>query len=154
MTKHRFRDRALPEIALAALLCSLTGCALHWPWHHKPPPKPAPLHVLTIAPAAGSDTVSSIAQSWDRNTLQLDLTAAGAQGAAILTPPAKGWPMRLEFRVQPGGLAMLQVRGVQEQTFVVPAQGAPLLLKLSPSVYDAATERITLQWSAAEDSGR
>jgi hypothetical protein len=154
MTRDRFRDRAVPHVALAALLCSLGGCALHWPWHRRPPPKPEPLHVLTVAPAAGADTVSSIAQVWDRNTLQLDLTAAGAQGAATLTPPAKGWPVRLEFRVQPGGLAKLQVRGAQEQTFVVPAQGAPLLLKLSPSVYDAATERITLQWSAADDSAR
>jgi hypothetical protein len=154
MTKDRIRARALRHVALAALLCSLGGCALHWPWHHRPPPKPEPLHVLTVAPGAGSDTVASIAQSWDRNTLLLDLTAAGPQGAATLTPPAKGWPMRLEFRVQPGGLGKLQVRGAQEQTFVVPAQGAPLLLKLAPSVYDASTERITLLWSAADDSAR
>ena len=62
--------------------------------------------------------------------------------------------MRLEFRVQPGSVAQLEVRARSACVFVVPAQGAPLLLKLAPGVYDADTAQITLQWSAADDSAR
>ena len=98
--------------------------------------------MLTIAPGAGRETVSSIAQFWDRNTLQLDLTAAGAQGARHADTAGQGLAgaagvSRAARRARDSWKCAVR----SEQTFAVPAQGAPLLLKLSPSVYDAATER-------------
>ena len=60
--------------------------------------------------------------------------------------------MRLEFRVQPGSFGRLEVVGAQRVVFAVPAQGAPLLLKLAPGAYRADTAQITLRWSAADDS--
>jgi hypothetical protein len=146
------RRRLALIAALSALSLTLSACALHWPWQRRPPPPPQPVHQLTIVPdTAGA--IAAITQFWDRNTLLLDLTAVGAQGGAILTPiQALGWPVRLEFRVQPGNFARLEVLGAQRVVFAVPSQGAPLLLRLAPGVYHADTGQITVRWSAADDS--
>ena len=102
-----------------------------------------------------SAPAATILQYWDRNTLLLDLSAVGGEGGASITPiKALGWPIRLEFRVRPGSIGRLEVLGAQRVLFAVPAQGAPLLLKLAPSAYHADTEQITLRWSAADDSAR
>jgi hypothetical protein len=151
---HQMRyGKAWHRLALiAALSLSLSACALHWPWKRPPPPPPQPVHQLSIAPDA-TGPVSTITQYWDRNTLLLDLTAVGGEGAAILTPiAASGWPVRLEFRVQPGNFARLEVLGAQRVVFAVPSQGAPLLLHLAPGAYHADTGQITVRWSAADDS--
>jgi hypothetical protein len=137
---------------LAALSLALSACAMHWPWQRRPAPPPQPVQQVTIvaeAPAAAT----TIVQYWDRNTLLLDLTAVGGEGGATLTPiKALGWPVRLEFRVRPGSIARLEVLAAQRVLYAVPAQGAPLLLKLAPSAYHADTAQIMLRWSAADDS--
>jgi|ERR1700691_4016407 hypothetical protein len=139
---------------LAALALSLSACAMHWPWQRRPAPPPQPVHQVTIVADAPAGA-TTILQYWDRNTLLLDLTAAGGEGGAIVTPiKALGWPVRLEFRVQPGSIGRLEVLGAQRVLFEVPAQGAALLLKLAPSAYHADTAQITLRWSAADDSAR
>lgn len=98
---------------------------------------------------AGAKTIS---QYWDRNTLLLDMTGVSGQGSAVLAPrPGTAWPVRLEFRVQSGSFANLEVSGVQRVLFTVPAQGASTLLKLDAGVYLANTATISLQWSAAGD---
>jgi hypothetical protein len=137
---------------IAALSLSLSACALHWPWKRPPPPPPQPVQQLTIAPDTAG-TLAAITQFWDRNTLLLDLSAVSGEGGAILTPMAAlGWPVRLEFRVQPGNFARLEVLGAQRVVFAVPSQGAPLLLRLAPGAYHADTGQITVRWSAADDS--
>jgi hypothetical protein len=147
------RGRICRNMALIATLAvSLSACAMHWPWKRHPPPPPQPVHQLTIVPESDV-AAAAIAQYWDRNTLLLDLTAAGGQGSARLTPiEALGWPIRLEFRVQPGNFSRLEVVGAQRVIFAVPSQGAPVLLRLAPSAYHADTGQITLRWSAADDS--
>jgi hypothetical protein len=147
------RGRSCRNLALIATLAlSLSACAMHWPWKRRPPPAPQPVHQLTIAADAGV-APTPIMQYWDRNTLLLDLTAAGGQGSATLTPiAALGWPIRLEFRVQPGSFSRLEVVAAQRVIFAVPSQGAPVLLRLAPSAYHADTSQITLRWSAADDS--
>jgi hypothetical protein len=132
--------------AVIALLCAaLAGCAMHWPWRHRPPPAPQPVQEL-LAPAP-------ILQFWDRNTLLLDLTALRGEGVATLTPVARrGWPIRLEFRVQPGSIAQLEVQGRERVVFEVPGTGAPVVFKLAPDAYVADTPQISLRWSAAGDS--
>ena len=154
----RYGDACRQLALIAALSLSLSACALHLPWKRRPPPAPQPVHQLTIAPdtgaAGGAAGVSAvITQFWDRNTLLLDLTAVGGEGGAILTPiAALGWPVRLEFRVQPGSFARLEVLGAQRVVFAVPSQGAPLLLHLAPGAYRTDTGQITIRWSAADDS--
>jgi hypothetical protein len=155
MTKHMLcgstgRNAAL----LGALALSLSACAMHWPWQRRPPPPPQPVHQVIIVADAPA-TATTILQYLDRNTLLLDLTAAGGEGGAIVTPiKALGWPVRLEFRVQPGSIGRLEVLGAQRVVFDVAAQGAALLLRLAPSAYHADTAQITLRWSAADGSAR
>ncbi len=147
----RWRLLALPGL-VATLSLSVSACALHWPWKRRPQPPPLPVQELTISAEAPVAT-TAIVQFWDRNTLLLDLTAVGAEGAATLTPiKARGWPVRLEFRVRPGTFGRLTVIGAQRVIFQVPSQGEPVLLRLAPSAVHADTREITLRWSAADDS--
>ncbi|MGA8709565.1 MAG: hypothetical protein WB646_21555 [Steroidobacteraceae bacterium] len=134
---------ALP--AVAALCAALTACGVHWPWRHRAPPPPQPVQELSIEGGAG------IQQFWDRNTLQIDLTAMSGDGTAVLRA-AHGWPIRLEFKVQPGSFAQLEADGTQRAVFAVPAEGKPTLLKLSPGSYAPDTPQITIRWRAAAGS--
>ena len=151
--QDRLCSSSCRNIALVtALSLMLSGCAMHWPWKRRPAAPPQPVQQVTIVSDA-SAPATTILQYWDRNALLLDLTAVGGEGGAMLAPiKALGWPIRLEFRVRPGSIGRLEVVGAQRVVFAVPAQGAPLLLKLAPSAYRADTPQITLRWSAAEDS--
>jgi hypothetical protein len=145
----------IARLSLIVLLgLTVSACALHWPWKRWPAPPPQPVQALTIVPDAPL-AATAILQYWDRNTLLLDLSAVGAEGSATLTPiKALGWPVRLEFRVQPGSFGQLTVVGAQRVVYSVPPQGAPLLLRLAPSAVHADTGQITLRWSAADGSAR
>ncbi len=144
-----------PQLPLRTLLllsaaCALSGCALHWPWKAHAAPAPAPVQVLEVQPSA-----VGIAQYWDGTALLLDLSAQGGEGTATLSPPGSGgWPIRLEFRVQPGRIARLEVLAGERTQFEVPAQGAPVVLRLRLDGYRGDTPRITLLWHAADDSAR
>jgi hypothetical protein len=143
--------------AIIALCLVTSACGLHWPWRHRSQAAPVPVHELAIeAPAAADGTPAApIQQFWDRNTLLIDLTAQGGLGAATLHPASgHGWPVRLEFRVQPGRFTQLEVQAQQRVVFEVPAQGAPLVLRLAPGAYTRETTQITLRWSAADGSAR
>ncbi len=131
--------------ALGALL-TLAACShLHWPWHHAPPPPPAPVHALDVS---GSATP---AQHWKRNTLLIDLSAAGGAGHLVLTPAAGNpWPVRLAFRVRPGMFGALEVRGAAREVLPIDSSGlSPVDLELPPGIYTAATPRITVSWGPA-----
>jgi hypothetical protein len=135
-----------------ATCVALTACGIHWPWRHRKPNPPPPVQELIIASAEGSAPAPFL-QFWDRNTLQLDLTAARGEGGAVLRPsPGHAWPIRLEFKVQPGSFVLLEVTGAQRVVFEVPAQGAPVVFRLAPGAYLRATAQITVRWSAAEGS--
>ncbi|HEY5019385.1 MAG TPA: hypothetical protein VII17_00065 [Steroidobacteraceae bacterium] len=146
------------SVAVVVLLCAgLAGCAMHWPWRHRPPPAPQPVQELSIQPQASPAAAApaQILQFWDRNTLLLDLTALRGDGAVTLTPVAsRGWPIRLEFRVQPGSVARLEVQGRERIVFEVPEQGAPVVFKLVPDAYVRDTPQITVRWNGAGDSAR
>ena len=139
---------------LTALACmGLAACGLHWPWKHHAAPAPQPVEELTLEPVADAPPASAdIKQFWDRNTLLLDLTGISGEGAVALLPGTPGWPVRLEFRVQPGRIARLEVQGRERVVFEVPSQGTPMVLKLAPGAYVRKTTQITLRWSAAGDS--
>jgi hypothetical protein len=161
MLNHRAVTIALPAVrplcrALAWLAClALAGCALHWPWMHRAAPAPRPVHDISIEAPSGaqSQAAGMIAQYWDRNTLLLDLTALAGEGEVTLTPSTvHGWPIRLEFRVQPGAIARLEVQASARVVFEVPAQGAPLVFKLASDAYGPHSAHITVRWSAADGS--
>jgi hypothetical protein len=131
---------------------ALAACGMHWPWRHRKPAPPPPVQELIIAPPDGAAS-APILQFWDRNTLQLDLTGVSAEGAAMLRPsPGHAWPIRLEFKVQPGRFSHLEVTALQRVVFEVPAQGAPVVFRLAPGTYVRETAQLTLRWSAADDS--
>jgi hypothetical protein len=135
-------NRPVSGAVTLALCMSLAACGMHWPWRHRTPPAPQPVQELSVEGGA------AIAQFWDRNTLLLDLTALSGEGEASLHA-AHGWPVRLEFKVQPGSMAQLEVRGQLRTVFEVPAQGKPVVLKLAPGAYVPDTPQILIRWSAA-----
>jgi hypothetical protein len=134
--------------ALAWLLTAL-GCShtLHSPWHHAPPPPPAPVHELDISGAPGA---AGFAQYWKRNALLIDLSAARGTGTMVLTPASgASWPVRLAFRVTPGAFAMLEVHGAERVALPInPSGTAPVDLELTPGVYAADTPRMTVSWGS------
>jgi hypothetical protein len=138
---------------LAALAGAfLAGCShfsgVHWPWTHRTPPPPVPVNELILTTDSGA--VAAFPQYWKRNTLLVDLAAASPEGGLVLQPRAGApWPVRLAFRVAPGSIGVLEVRG--DQRVIIPvAQGAgqPIDLELAPGVYTTATAQIKVHWSA------
>jgi hypothetical protein len=151
VTRHCVRRLSLlaAALSLSAPAWALHLPSLHWPWHHHGAKGPEAVHELSIQMQDGA--AQAIPQYWDRNTLLLDMTAVSGEGRAVVTPrPGTGWPVRLEFRVQSGSIANLEVSGVQRVLFSVPTQGTPSVLHLDPGVYLATTAAITLHWSAAD----
>lgn len=143
--------------ALVLLFAEVAGCASlapYWPWGKEQPEPPEPVKELRMEPAAGSTvaaTVDGIEQVWVRNTLVLHLRNVAASGAVILRPgEGRSWPVRLGFRVPPGRMGTLEVRGAQRVAFPLATEGsAEIELRLAPGVYRAGTERIELQWGPA-----
>jgi hypothetical protein len=146
----------MPRKLLITLLTGcllLAGCAtaLHpskWtlPWRHAPVAEPAPVQELGVE----GEAAASVRQTWQRNTLRIDLTGVAPAGSLKLLPnAADGWPLRMEFAVRPGRFATLEVRGEQRVVFaVVGASGAePVqILALAPAAYSPATAAITVSW--------
>jgi hypothetical protein len=130
----------------------VAGCShvsgMHWPWSHKVPVPPTAVNELVETGENG--TAAAYPQYWKRNTLLVDLHEAPAQGSLVLTPRSgTQWPVRVAFRVTPGSIGVLEVRG--EQRMIIPvAQGGgqPIDFELTPGVYTATTAQLTVRWSA------
>lgn len=138
--------RVLPGVLLLGVLAASSGCShLHWPWHKKPAPPPASVHELDIT---GSATP---AQYWKRNTLVIDLSAAGGSGSLTLKPASGNtWPVRLAFRVTPGAFGVLEVQAAQRAVLPIhPEESAVVDLELAPGLYRADTAQITVSWGPA-----
>jgi hypothetical protein len=134
---------AVRAAAAALALLLVAGCS-HWPWHKKPPPAPVPVHEVDISGAG----LEGAPQYWKRNTLLIDLRAASGTGSITVTPVAgTTWPVRLAFRVTPGAIAVLDVRGAQRLSLPInPTAGAPIDLELDPGVYTPQTQRLTVSF--------
>jgi len=143
------RGYAVRGTALALALVMSGGCTpLQWPpWHHPPPPPPVPVHEVDLA-GAGSEYFP---QYWKRNTLLIDLSAASGSGTFTVTPDeGTTWPVRLAFRVRPGAIASLEVRGEERVILPIsPAAAAPIDLELSPGVYTPKTPQLTVSFGPA-----
>src|SRR5262249_3864653 len=116
-------------------------------WRHKSVGPPAPVHELSMTGEGG--VAASFPQYWKRNTLLVDLSSASGSGGIVLEPrDGAAWPARLAFRVTPGSIGVLEVRGAQRIVLPIVTQaGAPIDLGLVASVYRPNTAKITVSWS-------
>ena len=148
---------AVPGLCAVALLA---GCShmrklepshwhAHWPWHHAPAATEAPVNELLVEAAAGA-AAPELLQTWDRNALRVALDRLASEGELKLHPvPGHGWPIRLEFAVQPGSFQQLEVRGDQRVILVVPATGGVAVLPVPQGLYSVATQELTLRYGSA-----
>jgi hypothetical protein len=140
--------RAAARAATVASMLVSAGCShmpsLHWPWHRSPPPPPTPVHELDVT-GASADTYP---QYWKRNTLLVDLSGATGSGSITLKP-AEGttWPVRIAFRVRPGAIGVLDVRGAERTLLpITNTAGPPVDLELTPGIYTPSTTQMTVSW--------
>jgi len=133
-------------LAGAGLALGLLAACAHGPFARHVPPAPQPVEELRVE--AGEGSSGPLLQFWERNTLVVDLRSVSGSGSATLAPrPQAGWPVRLAFRVVPGSIGELEVKGTQRAVFVVGSgSSAPVELKLDPGVYTPHTPAITLVW--------
>lgn len=145
MARIIYRGRVAIVAALAA--AGLLGACSHWPWRHTPPPPPAPVSELTESAETGA--AADYPQYWKRNTLLVDLRAVSTEGGLVLQPRSgTQWPVRIAFRVTPGSIGTLEVRG--EERIVLPVAsgaGAPIDLELPPGLYASTTASLRIHWS-------
>jgi hypothetical protein len=146
--------------ALAAVLISLAALGAcghlarlgpsnwhaHWPWRHAPEAPEPPASELRAEFPAGA-TGPELAQSWNRNNLRVALTALSGEGELSLSPaPGHAWPIRLEFLVQPGSFAHLEIRGDERLILSVPGAGEPTVLPVPLGIYSSHTETLRLHY--------
>ncbi len=142
-------------VLLAAVL--LVGCAsgklrqLRWPFQARALPAPEVVDELVFE-SRPETAVSAFPQYFRRNTLIIDLSAAGAAGTVTLRPKTRfGWPVRVAFRVRPGAFAVLEVRGQQRLLLPVTAGGQrrTIDLELPPGFVAArSAQAIEVRWGA------
>jgi hypothetical protein len=140
------RARAMLTLAAVATIAA-AGCghlSPHWPWHRTAAPA-SPVHELDISSGGAAATYP---QSWQRNTLVVDLSSVSGSGAITLKPAAgTTWPVRLALKITPGSVGELDVRGAQRVVVpVTPAGGKPVDLELAPGVYVSSTPELTVSW--------
>jgi hypothetical protein len=155
----------IPRRALAALpaliaLGLLGGCShmqalkpSHWnahmPWHHAPPAPEPPVNELVVE-APGGAAAPALPQTWDRNTLRVALDGLAGVGDLTLRPvKGHGWPIRMEFAVQPGSFQQLELRGDQRVILTVPATGGIAVLAVPQGLYASTTTELKLHYGNA-----
>ncbi len=138
----------IPVVALAA--CSHVARLgpshwhAHWPWRHAPAPPEPPVHELLAEFPTGASSPAPM-QSWNRNNLRVSLAELSGEGEFTLRPaPGHVWPIRLEFLVQPGAFAHLEIKGDERAILSVPATGAVTVLPVPQGIY-APDSAIALQ---------
>lgn len=162
MTDNTRRNLPRPPGAWTALLVVvlLAGCShmqrlepshwhAHWPWHHAPAAAEPPVNELVVESATGT-AAPELLQTWDRNALRVSLDRLAGEGELKLHPvQGHGWPIRLEFAVQPGSFQQLEVRGEQRIVLVVPATGGVAVLPVPQGLYASTTHELTLRYGSA-----
>jgi hypothetical protein len=119
----------------------------HWPWSAKAAPV-APLANQIAWEAVDGAPAVEFPQTWLRNTLVIDMTAASGSGSVRMHAKASmGWPLRMVLRVKPGSLASIEIQAEQRLVIPVVASAAATTdLPIAPSAYNAKTATITLSW--------
>ena len=75
-------------------------------------------------------------------------SAASGSGSITLKPvEGSSWPVRLAFRVRPGAIGVLDVRGAERTLLpITDTAGPPVDLELTPSMYTPTTPQMTVSW--------
>ena len=121
----------------------------HWPWHRAPVAPEPPVSELVVDGTGGA-SAPALMQTWDRNTLRVSLEGLAGAGELKLVPvQGHGWPIRLEFTVQPGSFQQLEVRGEQRIVMVVPATGGVTVLPVPQGLYAPTTQALTLRYGSS-----
>jgi hypothetical protein len=141
-----------------AILLAASGCAhlprphpgALWPWHKAPAAAPEAVHELDVTVPADA-AMPIVLQYWHRNALLVDLQGVASSGSVILRPRAGAtWPIRLEFRVQPGRFPVLELQGAQRHVYpVTAATTEPVIIAVEPALYPPAATQILVRWGAA-----
>jgi hypothetical protein len=159
-TIRRISPHALAALPVLAALGLLGGCShlqrlepSHWnahmPWHHAPAAPEPPVNEL-VAEAAGGSAAPALTQAWDRNTLRIALDHIAGEGEFTLRPvQGHGWPIRIEFAVQPGSFQQLEERGDQRVILAVPATGGVTVLPVPQGLYASTTTELKLHYGSA-----
>ena len=149
--------RARFGLGAAILALALAGCshlprphpsnwAKHMPWHHAPA-GPQPLVNELVIEAAGTTAAPTLPQTWDRNTLRVDMAGVAGEGELTLRPlQGHDWPIRLEFGVRPGSFAHLEIRGEQRVILTVAASGAVGTVNVPQGTYAPATKELVVRY--------
>jgi hypothetical protein len=136
-------------IVLAAAVLALAGCGTMsklWPFHKKAKTGPQAVEELSLVNADGS--AATYPQYWKRNTLVIDLSGIGGNGAvAAKLREGYEWPVRVALRVRPGSVQQLEILGEERNVLPVTVDGAkPIDIELAPSVYTPKTAAIYISW--------
>lgn len=127
----------------------LAGCShLHWPqwpWRHKPTPPPE-VHELDETSEGGA--AASFPQYWMRNTLVVDLQGASGTGSVTLKPREHTeWPIRVAFKVMPGSVGEIEVKGAQRVVLPITTTGTkPIVIELTPGTFSMKTPQMVVSW--------
>ena len=134
------------RLATLAVTIMLGACAHLWPWG-RAAAGPPPMVTELVAEAVEGGAGVSLPQTWNRNTLRVALNGVAGEGEVKLRPlEGHDWPIRLEFAVQPGAFAHLELRGEQRVILNVPTSGAMTLLPLPLGVIAPNTKMLTLRY--------
>ena len=152
--------RALGALPVLIALGLLGGCShmqrlepshwnVHMPWHHAPAAPEPPVNELVVESMGGA-AAPALTQSWDRNTLRVALDRLSGEGDLTLRPvQGHGWPIRMEFAVQPGSFQRLELHGDQRVILTVPATGGVAVLSVPQGLYASTTTELKLHYGNA-----
>ena len=157
---RRRSPRLIMALCAIGVAAALAGCShmrklepsnwhAHWPWHHAPSAAEPPVNELLVDAGAAA-SAPQLLQTWDRNTLRVSLERLAGEGELTLRPvQGHGWPIRLEFAVQPGSFQRLELRGDQRVILAVPATGGVAVLPAPQGLYSPATLELALRYGSA-----
>ncbi len=150
-------SRLFAARGLLAVLGLLAGCTHlhaphpsswhpHLPWQRAPAAAEAAVNELVVEAAAGA-VAPKLEQSWNRNALRVNLAVLAGEGGFTLRPlQGHDWPVRMEFGVQPGSFAQLEIRGEQRVILSVAAAGAVHTLAVPQGTYAPATRELVIHY--------
>lgn len=142
------RPLAMALVAAAAL--GTAGCSSMrslWPWGGQQQAASEPVHELVVTVPADL-AVPVVLQTWERNTLVIDLQGASTSGQLRLSrKEGNDWPARIGFRMSSTRFQQLEVRGEQRIVLTVAGQdGAPVTAELPPGLFGPDTAALVVSW--------